>query len=146
MRCEKPTSTPKLGGITNENALSPSSCRDLGLKKSLEERGFIVALSIIISVFSVGCIKSHREAFAPSKLPLLSSTQETAPVVSATVPVCLNSDGTPIALLSQHVTADQINAFLAKHPSITWPYTCRWQQPPMCYIGQKKTYQNQCTK
>lgn len=38
-------------------------------------------------------------------------------------------------LLPQRTTPDKINAYVEKY-NLTFPLTCRFQQPPRCYTGQ----------
>ena len=47
-------------------------------------------------------------------------------------------------LISQHATADELNAWEIKN-KIQFPLTCRYQQPPRCRIGHTSNCSQRCT-
>lgn len=59
-------------------------------------------------------------------------------VVCVEPPICAGG------LLSQHASADEINAWIAKN-KITFPLTCRFQEPPRCRLGHTSNCAQRCT-
>jgi len=98
-------------------------------------------LSIFALLILVGC--APKQAAKPS-VAVAPRAAIASPVVAAT-PVCPNLP--PVCaggLISQDATPDKINAYMTKY-RLTVPLTCRFQQPPKCFTGEKPVCKTECT-
>ncbi len=111
---------------------------------------FIIAFIANVAYYSSKHISAQQETVKPASQTINCLDENTGreiqcmkptPVVlkcPAPIPVCKGG------LISQNATPKQINDYYTRW-NLTAPLSCRFQQPPRCYIGQDPACE-ECTK
>jgi hypothetical protein len=116
------------------------------MSKSATRLAVLSALLSLIWLCFFANMACRKKATNVLISPSQSIKLETVPAQSVHVlPECPNLK--PVCaegLLGQHVSADTINRYLKRDASAV-AGTCRYMEPPRCYLHEKRACKQQCT-
>lgn len=128
------------GALTGQNHSGKKVQRSSRPVKSAPKKGISSSPVAILPV--TGCSDEAVDCLTDENSGTVINGQVVFLTCIGEPPICPHTGNQ--ALLSQHATADEINAWVATN-KITFPLSCRFQEPPRCRVGHTSNCSQRCT-